>query len=278
MKKKNKGFTLIELLAVIVILGIILTIVVTNVVKYINDAKKGAFKDEAKKIANQVTNQLALKELGQTDKVTCDTTSDCKEIYDINDNNYEMKVVESSGNYFLHLIGKGSYSSVNLESSDCLSGSKCYNNNILHIVEANSELTSDTKNKINKYMINNIIVEDIQNKSKEIILKKGKINISNYNWQYKSGAIRIKPSDFLGNDYKYLDNDGSIVIDSSNYCNDNNSQQITFSILNINGKVGSFDYVSNYQDNLSNVCYSQYNNIKFCIDNKGEITKPTQCF
>ena len=45
--KNQKGFTLVELLAVIVILAVVILIAVTAVIPRMNDAKKGAFADEA---------------------------------------------------------------------------------------------------------------------------------------------------------------------------------------------------------------------------------------
>ena len=45
--KNQKGFTLVELLAVIVILAVVILIAVTAVIPRMNDARKGAFADEA---------------------------------------------------------------------------------------------------------------------------------------------------------------------------------------------------------------------------------------
>ena len=47
MMKNQKGFTLVELLAVIVILAVVILIAVTAVIPRMNDARKGAFADEA---------------------------------------------------------------------------------------------------------------------------------------------------------------------------------------------------------------------------------------
>ena len=268
MKKKSKGFTLIELLAVIVILGIILTIVVTNVVKYIGEAKKGAFKDEAKKIANQVTNQLALKELGQTDKVTCDTTSDCKEIYDINDNNYEMKVLEASGSYYLHLIGKGSYSGVKLTTSDSSSNQSCNNNSIMIVIKSSDAYTGhDQIEKAVKNAAIDTILDEI----------KSKIN-SGFNKFYSTGQTM---GEVLGDGYKYMGDDlkvsflGNTFKDSKKKC-----EKKTLVRLSVNYNiVNNYNYrgFKSYFNNNNNYCVTDQN-ISFCMedgtDGKKVFSKP----
>lgn len=255
MKKKSKGFTLIELLAVIVILGIILTIVVTNVVKYIGEAKKGAFKDEAKKIANQVTNQLALKELGQTDKVTCDTTSDCKEIYDINDNNYEMKVLEASGSYYLHLIGKGSYSGVKLTTSDSSSNQSCNNNSIMIVIKSSDAYTGhDQIEKAVKNAAIDTILDEI----------KSKIN-SGFNKFYSTGQTM---GEVLGDGYKYMGDDlkvyflGNTFKDSKKKCEKKTLVRLSvnYNIVNNYNYRGFESYFNN-----NNYCVTNQN-ISFCME------------
>ena len=263
MKRKNKGFTLIELLAVIVILGIILAIVVTNVVKYIGEAKKGAFKDEEKKIARQVTNQIALKDLGQTDKVTCNSTSKCKEIYDINDSNYEMMVLEASGSYYLYLIGKGSYSNIKLTDADCSSNSSCNNNSIINVVKSDT-----TYNKTNQ------IANDAKKVTMDNILFEIKQKISEgFNNFYSTGQTIDK---ILGDDYKYMGNDLMIYF----VVNKRKCTTGTWTYLKAsNTKNTTFNYLGfdTYIKNSEEYCTTKQN-ISFCINNNGdnvEFSKPT---
>lgn len=256
MFKKDKGFTLIELLAVIVILGIILTIVVTNVVKYIGDAKKGAFIDEEKKIARQVTNQIALKDLGQTDEVTCNTTSDCKKIYDINDNNYEMRVIEYSGSYFLHLIGKGNYSKVKLSSSDCSSNLSCNNSSIMDAVKSDS--TYSNSSDIEK-AVKNVTIDNILSSIKEKIITTESIT-------YISNIVGI--SSFLGDEYKYMDNELKINFQKNQIkCPENESYTgILVSLRGYNYKDTIVNYkgFNIYFENLNDYCVNN-NTVSFCI-------------
>ena len=115
MKKKNKGFTLIELLAVIVILGIILTIVVSNVVKYIGKAREGAFKDTYAKVLKDVSNKIALNDLGDTEEVACGNFTKCAAAYDVPEENISLLVTKlNDDKYSVSMKGIGSYSSIAL--------------------------------------------------------------------------------------------------------------------------------------------------------------------
>lgn len=119
MKKKNKGFTLIELLAVIVILGIILTIVVSNVVKYIGKAREGAFKDTYAKVLKDVSNKIALNDLGgDTEEVECKNPTECAAAYDVPAENITLLVTKlNDDKYSVSMKGIGSYSSIALTST-----------------------------------------------------------------------------------------------------------------------------------------------------------------
>ena len=128
MKKKNKGFTLIELLAVIVILGIILTIVVSNVVKYIGKAREGAFKDTYAKVLKDVSNKIALNDLGDTEEVACDSPSACAVAYDVPAENISLHVKKMGGSdekYMVNMTGIGSYAGINLNSTNCPKNAGC---------------------------------------------------------------------------------------------------------------------------------------------------------
>lgn len=261
MKKKSMGFTLIELLAVIVILGIILTIVVTNVVKYIGEAKKGAFKDEEKKIARQVTNQIALKDLGQTDKVTCNSTSECKKIYDINDSNYEMRVLEDSGSYYLYLIGKGSYSNIELTDADCSSDSRCNNNSIINVVKSDASYNEpkDIENAAKKATISDILNEI----KKEI--KAGNIEIKNFG-NRQQGINRL-----LGDKYdSYEDELKFSVLGNNKSCNGGYWVLLYGNNLGNNTNFNGFNL---YFEDKDNYCIRQ-NNISFCVKDNKEFTRP----
>ena len=119
MKKKNKGFTLIELLAVIVILGIILTIVVSNVVKYIGKAREGAFKDTYAKVLKDVSNKIALNDLGDTEGVVC-SPSTCASLYDVPKENIQLYVsAVDDEEYMVYMNGIGSYAGINLDATNC---------------------------------------------------------------------------------------------------------------------------------------------------------------
>ncbi len=119
MKKKNKGFTLIELLAVIVILGIILTIVVSNVVKYIGKAREGAFKDTYAKVLKDVSNKIALNDLGgDTEEVVC-SPSTCASLYDVPKENIQLYVsAVGDEEYMVYMNGIGSYAGINLDATN----------------------------------------------------------------------------------------------------------------------------------------------------------------
>ena len=120
MKKKNKGFTLIELLAVIVILGIILTIVVSNVVKYIGKAREGAFKDTYAKVLKDVSNKIALNDLGgDTEGIVC-SPSTCASLYDVPKENIQLYVsAVDDEEYMVYMNGIGSYAGINLDATNC---------------------------------------------------------------------------------------------------------------------------------------------------------------
>ena len=142
MKKKNKGFTLIELLAVIVILGIILTIVVSNVVKYIGKAREGAFKDTYAKVLKDVSNKIALNDLGDTEEVACDTPTDCAAAYDVPAENIAL-TVQSYGDdeYKVVMTGKGNYASISLNDTNCTNNAKCNAQSMSSTVNSDGEVS-----------------------------------------------------------------------------------------------------------------------------------------
>lgn len=262
MKKKCKGFTLIELLAVIVILGIILTIVVTNVVKYIGEAKKGAFKDEEKKIARQVTNQIALKDLGQTDKVTCESSLVCKKIYDINDSNYEMRVLEASGSYYLYLIGKGSYSNIELTDTDCPSNSSCNNNSIVSVIK--SDTTYSDSDEI-RNAVKKATISDILNEIKKEI-NDDNIEIKNF------GSRQQGINKLLGDKYDSYENELKFsVLGNNKFCNGG------YWVLLYGNNLGNntnFNGFKDYFDDNINYCLRN-KDISFCVSSSKEFSKPS---
>ena len=146
MKKKNKGFTLIELLAVIVILGIILTIVVSNVVKYIGKAREGAFKDTYAKVLKDVSNKIALNDLGgDTEEVECKNPTECAVAYDVPAENIALLVRKlSDDKYSVSMKGIGSYSSIALTST-----SKPNNAGLIDKQTISSTIDSDGEVKAN---------------------------------------------------------------------------------------------------------------------------------
>ena len=145
MKKKNKGFTLIELLAVIVILGIILTIVVSNVVKYIGKAREGAFKDTYAKVLKDVSNKIALNDLGDTEEVACKNPTECAAAYDVPAENIALLVRKlSDDKYSVSMKGIGSYSSIALTST-----SKPNNAGLIDGQTISSTIDSDGEVKAN---------------------------------------------------------------------------------------------------------------------------------
>ena len=143
MKKKNKGFTLIELLAVIVILGIILTIVVSNVVKYIGKAREGAFKDTYAKVLKDVSNKIALNDLGgDTEEVACKCPNDCAAAYDVPAENISLSVYSMGDDeYGVRMTGKGNYASISLSSTNCTNNAKCDGQSMSSTVNSDGEVS-----------------------------------------------------------------------------------------------------------------------------------------
>ena len=143
MKKKNKGFTLIELLAVIVILGIILTIVVSNVVKYIGKAREGAFKDTYAKVLKDVSNKIALNDLGgDTEEVECKNPTECAAAYDVPAENIALSVYSMGDDeYGVRMTGKGNYASISLSSTNCTNNAKCEGQSMSSTVNSDGEVS-----------------------------------------------------------------------------------------------------------------------------------------
>lgn len=143
MKKKNKGFTLIELLAVIVILGIILTIVVSNVVKYIGKAREGAFKDTYAKVLKDVSNKIALNDLGgDTEEVECKNPTECADAYDVPAENIALSVYSMGDDeYGVRMTGKGNYASISLSSTNCTNNAKCNAQSMSSTVNSDGEVS-----------------------------------------------------------------------------------------------------------------------------------------
>ncbi len=163
MKKKNKGFTLIELLAVIVILGIILTIVVSNVVKYIGKAREGAFKDTYAKVLKDVSNKIALNDLGgDTEEVECKNPTECAAAYDVPEENIALSVYSMGDDeYGVRMTGKGNYASISLSSTNCTNNAKCEGQSMSSTVNSDGEVSPSEISIKNGSDFNKVIIGSV---------------------------------------------------------------------------------------------------------------------
>lgn len=177
MKKKNKGFTLIELLAVIVILGIILTIVVSNVVKYIGKAREGAFKDTYAKVLKDVSNKIALNDLGgDTEEVECKNPTKCAAAYDVPAENIALLVTKlNDDKYSVSMKGIGSYSSIALTST-----SKPNNAGLIDGQTISSTIDSDGEVKANETGNSNFFNKLTKNDSNLTVVDAASLKIISY--------------------------------------------------------------------------------------------------
>ena len=177
MNKKNKGFTLIELLAVIVILGIILTIVVSNVVKYIGKAREGAFKDTYAKVLKDVSNKIALNDLGgDTEEVACKNPTECAAAYDVPAENIALLVTKlNDDKYSVSMKGIGSYSSIALTST-----SKPNNAGLINEQTISSTIDSDGEVKANETGNSNFFNELTKNDSNLTVVDAAPLKIISY--------------------------------------------------------------------------------------------------
>lgn len=163
MKKKNKGFTLIELLAVIVILGIILTIVVSNVVKYIGKAREGAFKDTYAKVLKDVSNKIALNDLGgDTEEVECKNPTKCAAKYDVPEENIALSVQPyGDDEYKVVMTGKGNYASISLDDTNCTNNAKCNAQSMSSTVNSDGEVSPSEISIKNGSDFNKVIIGSV---------------------------------------------------------------------------------------------------------------------
>ena len=134
MKKMNKkGFTLIELLAVIVVLAIVMVIATQKITDVINSSRSNAFISSYKMIVKQINTNI----VANPDKITCLSTTDCKDKYDISDD-YTLTVT-------LVTVENQDYYQIDLSVSD---DSKFKNLNLLMYGDAkNTAPKADSCNK-----------------------------------------------------------------------------------------------------------------------------------
>ena len=211
MKKKNKGFTLIELLAVIVILGIILTIVVSNVVKYIGKAREGAFKDTYAKVLKDVSNKIALNDLGgDTEGVACKCPTECAAAYDVPEENIALLVTKlNDDKYSVSMKGIGSYSSIALTST-----SKPNNAGLIDGQTISSIIDSDGEVKENKTGNSNFFNELTKNDSNLTVVDAASLKIISY-ITYKD-ANDNETTKFYGIDGKEMKNKSGVTLSFEN--------------------------------------------------------------
>ena len=101
MKNNKKGFTLVELLAVIVILAVVILIAVTAVIPRMNDARKGAFADEAMAYIRGAQEAYVESQMGESEVSTCYTVAW------LNANKIDKKDSTYEGYVTLDANGKG---------------------------------------------------------------------------------------------------------------------------------------------------------------------------
>lgn len=112
MKKMNKkGFTLIELLAVIVVLAIVMVIATQKITDVVNNSRANAFISSYKSIIKQVKTNI----VADPDSIACKNTDECKSLYDISTNDYELSVVLTNDTYNVHLTVTSSGKFKNLD-------------------------------------------------------------------------------------------------------------------------------------------------------------------
>ena len=99
--KNQKGFTLVELLAVIVILAVVILIAVTAVIPRMNDAKKGAFADEAMAYIRGAQEAYVESQMDGGAGTTCFTVAW------LNANKIDKKATDYSGYVSLDSNGTG---------------------------------------------------------------------------------------------------------------------------------------------------------------------------
>ncbi len=202
MKKKNKGFTLIELLAVIVILGIILTIVVSNVVKYIGKAREGAFKDTYAKVLKDVSNKIALNDLGgDTEEVECKNPTECAAAYDVPAENITLLVTKlNDDKYSVSMKGIGSYSSIALTST-----SKPNNAGLIDEQTISSTIDSDGEVKANEIGNSKFFNNLTKNDSNLTVVDAAPLKIVSYiTYEDNNGSSQTKFYGMDGNEVSII--------------------------------------------------------------------------
>lgn len=242
MKKKNKGFTLIELLAVIVILGIILTIVVSNVVKYIGKAREGAFKDTYAKVLKDVSNKIALNDLGgDTEEVECKNPTECAAKYDVPEENIALSVQPyGDDEYKVVMTGKGNYASISLDDTNCTNNAKCNAQSMSSTVNSDGEVSPSEISITKGSDFNKVIIGSVP-EVKEIEEVKYTKLISYVKYIKNNGDTVEKIYDWEGKEITDLQFNGTYKNNAGKefIVNGNGSELITY--LELFGKLLSKD-------------------------------------